>query len=143
MHARFGFASHFVFSRPNWLCSSKFLFSPHRLWLNIDMLKKTFLLALCLAPTLPAGLLRIELSERSDVLAGKSFGAAGPYERLVGTAYFSVDPKLPANQVVCDIHKAPPNASSLEQSSSATSVVNPAKPKTENATVPSKVSKRP
>ena len=69
----------------------------------IVMLKKIFVLALCLAPAMPAGLLRIELSERSDVLAGKSFGSVGPYERLVGKAYFAVDPKLPANQIVCDV----------------------------------------
>jgi hypothetical protein len=124
------------FARPN------FYFSPPRLWLNIDMLKKAFLLALCLAPTLPAGLLRIELSERSDVLAGKSFGAAGPYERLVGKAYFAVDPKLPANQIVCDIDKAPRNDSGLVEFSSDIYVLKPRDPKAGNGAVLYEVSNR-
>jgi len=38
----------------------------------------------------------VELSDRTDVLGGKSFGTAGPYERLVGKAYFQVDPANPA-----------------------------------------------
>ncbi len=106
------------------------------------MLKKTFLLALCLAPALPAGLLRIELSERSDVLAGKSFGAAGPYERLVGKAYFAVDPKLPANQIVCDIDKAPRNDSGLVEFSSDIYILKPRDPKNGNGAVLYEVSNR-
>ena len=106
------------------------------------MLKKTFLLALCLAPALPAGLLRIELSERSDVLAGKSFGAAGPYERLVGKAYFAVDPKLPANQIVVDIDKAPRNDSGLVEFSSDIYVLKPRDPKNGNGAVLYEVSNR-
>ena len=77
------------------------------------MLRRILILALSLTPAVPAGLLRIELSERSDVLAGKAFGAAGPYERLVGKAYFSVDPKLAANKIISDIDKAPRNDSGL------------------------------
>src|SRR5579859_1581161 len=106
------------------------------------MLKKAFLLALCLAPTLPAGLLRIELSERSDVLARKSFGAAGPYERLVGKAYFAVDPKLPANQIVCDIDKAPRNDSGLVEFSSDIYVLKPRDAKNGNGAVLYEVSNR-
>jgi hypothetical protein len=91
----------------------------------IVMLQKLFVLVLCLAPAMPGGLLRIEVSERSDVLAGKSFGSVGPYERLVGKAYFAVDPKLPANQIVCDIDKAPRNDSGLVEFSSDIYVLKP------------------
>src|SRR5580704_12327391 len=106
------------------------------------MLKKIFALALCLAPAMPAGLLRIELSERSDVLGGKSFGSVGPYERLVGKAFFAVDPKLPANQIVCDIDKAPRNDSGLVEFSSDIYVLKPRDPKKGNGAVLYEVSNR-
>src|SRR5689334_7875696 len=73
------------------------------------MLKRTGILMLFACPILSAALLRLEVSERTDVLAGKPFGHTGPYERIVGRAYFSVDPKLPANQIITDIDKAPVN----------------------------------
>ncbi len=60
-----------------------------------------------------AALLRIEVSERSDVLDGKAFASAGPYERIVGKAYFAVDPNLPANKIITDIAKAPRNQDGL------------------------------
>src|SRR2546423_6141179 len=106
------------------------------------MLKRIFILTLCLAPTIPAGLLRIELLERSDVLAGKAFGAAGPYERLIGRAYFAVDPKLPANQIVTDIDKAPRNDSGLVEFSSDIYVLKPRDPKNGNGAVLYEVSNR-
>ena len=67
------------------------------------------MLLLCVSPILSAAFLRLEVTERTDVLAGQSFGNAGPYERIVGKAYFAVDPKLPANQIITDIDKAPRN----------------------------------
>ena len=108
----------------------------------IVMLQKIFVLALCLAPAMPAGLLRIEVSERSDVLAGKSFGSVGPYERLVGKAYFAVDPKLPANQIVCDIDKAPRNDSGLVEFSSDIYVLKPRDSKNGNGAALYEVSNR-
>src|SRR5580693_333533 len=70
------------------------------------MLKRAWILPILLPALLPAALLRIEVSERSDVSDGASFGAAGPYERIVGKAYFAVDPNLPANKIIVDIGKA-------------------------------------
>lgn len=67
------------------------------------------MLAFCVYPILSAGLLRLEVSERTDVLEGRPFGNTGPYERIVGKAYFAVDPKLAANQIITDIDKAPRN----------------------------------
>ena len=99
------------------------------------MLRRILILALCLAPAIPAGLLRIELSERSDVLAGKAFGPAGPYERLVGKAYFGVDPKLAANKIICDIDKAPRNDSGLVEFSSDIYVLKPRDPAHGNGAV--------
>ena len=44
------------------------------------------------------------------VANGESFGAAGPAERLTGTAFFEVDPADKHNAVVFDLDKAPRNA---------------------------------
>jgi hypothetical protein len=53
---------------------------------------------------------RVEISSRQDVLGGKSFGSAGPYEKLIGKVYFAIDPKNPHNKVIADLDKAPMNA---------------------------------
>ena len=56
-----------------------------------------------------ARLVRLQIDQREVVAQGQSFGNAGPYERLSGTAYFEVDPKDAHNAVVFDLDKAPTN----------------------------------
>ncbi len=51
-----------------------------------------------------------EITERSDVLDGRSFGLAGAYERIVGVVRFAFDPENDANRIVADIALAPTNA---------------------------------
>src|SRR5258708_10452950 len=55
-------------------------------------------LALCAHQAARAEVTRIEIASRADVLGGKPFGAAGPYEKIVGTVFFAVDPAHPANK---------------------------------------------
>jgi hypothetical protein len=55
-------------------------------------LARICILALCLPFNTMAGLVHFEVTERSPVLQGKSFGATGAYERIIGRAYFAVDP---------------------------------------------------
>src|ERR1043165_5660842 len=63
-----------------------------------------------LTPTLlHAELRRIEVRRRDDF---------GRYERIVGRAFFSVDPKLPANRNIADIDFAPTNAEAQVEFSS-------------------------
>src|SRR5207249_4470995 len=100
--------------RPTWssICSragTVFRPKPDRSWSsgsrvcsNIPMLKRAGMLLLCVCPMLSAGFLRLEVSERTDVLDGQPFGNTGPYERIVGKAFFAVDPKLAANQIITD-----------------------------------------
>jgi hypothetical protein len=57
-----------------------------------------------------AEMTRIEVSARSDVLDGKPFGDAGPYEKIVGKAFFAVDPGSTGNARIVDIDKAPSDA---------------------------------
>src|SRR5690242_20718818 len=44
---------------------------------------------------------RIEITSRKTI---------GSYERIIGRAYYSVDPKLPQNRAIADIGLAPVNA---------------------------------
>jgi len=104
--------------------------------------QRACILALCLAGLSPAALLRIELSERSDVLGGKSFGPAGPYERLIGKAYFAVDPSNPANRIISDIDKAPRNEKGLVEFSADLYVLKPRDPAHGNGAVLFEVSNR-
>src|ERR1700693_2654851 len=106
------------------------------------MLKRACLLAVCVAGLAPGALLRIELSERSDGLGGKSFGAAGPYERLIGKAYFAVDPANPANRIISDIDKAPRNEKGLVEFSADLYVLKPRDPAWSNGSVLFEVSNR-
>ena len=57
-----------------------------------------------------AGVTRLRIERRETVLAGKPFGAAGPYEKLVGKVDFTLDPSLPQNQGIVDLQLAPRNA---------------------------------
>ncbi|HUQ90715.1 MAG TPA: alpha/beta hydrolase domain-containing protein [Bryobacteraceae bacterium] len=77
------------------------------------MIKRLASLTLTLTLTAFGAVVRIEVTNRSAVLEGKGFGAAGPYERIVGKAHFAVDPLLPANQIICDMDKATRNAQGL------------------------------
>jgi len=46
-------------------------------------------------PRLAPNSSRIDITRRMDVLGGRTFGTAGPYESLTGTAHFAVDPANP------------------------------------------------
>lgn len=53
---------------------------------------------------------RLQIDRREPVLNGKPFGAAGAYEKLVGTVEFTADPTIAANANVVDLALAPRNA---------------------------------
>lgn len=54
---------------------------------------------------------RVEVLSRSDLLVGKSFGLAGPYEKIIARVHFKVRPDNPHNQQIVDLEKAPRNGS--------------------------------
>jgi len=60
-----------------------------------------------------AAVKKIDVKERTEVLNGRPFGKAGPYERIIAKAYFTVDPALPGNQQIRDLALAPKNAEGL------------------------------
>lgn len=54
--------------------------------------------------------LRFEITAREPLAGGRTFGSAGPYERLSGQVHFAVDPSDPAYRSVVDLNLAPRNA---------------------------------
>src|SRR5438093_3084239 len=84
----------------------------------------TFVL-LVLASSLRAEVVRIEVKNRADLLSGKTFGAAGAYEKLAGTIYFAVDPKNSANRIITDIDNAPKTSSGKVEFSSDFYLIKP------------------
>lgn len=63
--------------------------------------------ALCLsASPLHARVVRVEVSTRTEILGGKSFGHAGAYERITGRVYFSLPVDNPHNQPIVDLKNA-------------------------------------
>ncbi len=53
-----------------------------------------------------ARVIRVEVTSSVDVLGGKSFGDAGPYERLAGRVYFSLPVDNPHNTGIVDLKNA-------------------------------------
>jgi hypothetical protein len=53
---------------------------------------------------------QIEVTSRTDVLAGKPFGDTGAYEKIIGKVYYTLDPDNPHNKEIVDLDKAPRDA---------------------------------
>jgi hypothetical protein len=66
-------------------------------------------LVLAFATPTEGRLVRLEIERREVVLNGQPFGLAGPYEKLVGTAYFALDPNVRQNEIIVDLQLAPRN----------------------------------
>jgi hypothetical protein len=92
--------------------------------------------------TLQAALVRVEISERSAILDGKAFGQAGACERMVGKAYFAVDPVAAANRDVVNLTLAPRNAKGQVEFYADFVIFAPVDPRKSNGTVFFEVSNR-
>lgn len=103
---------------------------------------RSLLLILFCSSMLQAALHRIYVAERTDVLEGRSFGSAGPYERITGKALFRVDPKLAANAIVTDLTLAPTNAEGLVEFEADIHVLKPRDSAKSNGTILFEVSNR-
>ena len=67
-------------------------------------------LAAASARLVEARVVRVSIERREPVLDGRRFGLAGPYEKLVGTVEFALDPALPQNGAVVELTLAPRDA---------------------------------
>ena len=90
-------------------------------------------LALVLTTSLAeARVVRLRIERREPVLNGRPFGAAGPYEKLVGKVDFGLDPSLPANGIIIDLKLAPRNARGEVESSADFYLLKPVDPRRGN-----------
>jgi hypothetical protein len=76
----------------------------------MNQLALVFLTALLAVPVVAnAEVRRLRIERREVILAGRAFGAAGPYEKLVGKVDFALDPRKPQNKGIVDLELAPQN----------------------------------
>jgi hypothetical protein len=68
------------------------------------------LLALSFTTGVEARVLKLSVERHEKVLNGRSFGSAGPYEKLVGKVEFALDPSLAINANIVDLKFAPRNS---------------------------------
>lgn len=73
----------------------------------------TVLFSMAPSASLFAAVTRIEIKTREPYAEGRVFDGIGAYEKVRGTVFFAVDPKLAANQQVIDIDLAPKNEAGL------------------------------
>lgn len=99
------------------------------------MLRQICLGTLYLSLSLNAALVRIEVTERSDILGARTFGSAGAYERVRGIAHFAIDPKAEANRNITDIDRAPRNPAGLVEFSADLYLLKPRDPGRGNGTI--------
>lgn len=72
-----------------------------------------------------AGVTRIEIISRADLLNGKEFGLAGAYEKIVAKVHFAVAPNNPHNKIIVDLDKAPRNEQGLVEFSADLYILRP------------------
>lgn len=77
------------------------------------------------AATSHARLVRLEIQKREVVADGQAFGAAGPYEKLTGRAYFEAEPTQARNTQVFDIDRAPLNGKGRVEFSAEMMILKP------------------
>ncbi len=76
--------------------------------------------------------IRLRIERREVVLNGAPFGAAGPYEKLVGKVDFGLDPGDPANDAIVDLKLAPRNARGEVEASADFYLLKPVDPRRGN-----------
>jgi hypothetical protein len=92
-------------------------------------------LLLVAASTADARVVRLRIERREPVLNGRTFGAAGAYEKLVGKVEFAVDPNNPRNDVIVDLKLAPRNARGEVEASADFYMLKPVDPARGNGRV--------
>src|SRR3954452_23413598 len=79
-----------------------------------------------------AHVVRLRIERREVILDGRAFGAAGPYEKLVGKVDFGVDPSLPRHGEIVDLKLAPRNAMGEVEASADFYMLKPVDPRRGN-----------
>ncbi len=93
---------------------------------NVKYVLAAVLLAFALgASCAKAEVVRIDISKREDLLAGRSYGAADVYEWIEGRAHFSLDPDNQRNDIIVDLKLAPRNAQGQVEYSADVAILRP------------------
>ena len=79
-----------------------------------------------------AAVARLRIERRETIANGHAFGAAGPYEKLIGRVDFVFDPSVPANDIVVDLKLAPRNAQGGVEASADFYLLKPVDPRKGN-----------
>jgi len=95
----------------------------------------TAVLVLLTASAAEARVVRLRIERREVVLNGRAFGAAGPYEKLVGKVDFALDPGLPRNDMIVDLKLGPRNARGEVEASADFYMLKPVDPSRGNGRV--------
>jgi len=82
-----------------------------------------------------AAVVGVDVDVHEDVLDGKSWGLAGPYEKLIGMMYFEVDPSNSANEIIVDIEHASTNSEGKVEFSANFVLIKPKQMQRGNGTV--------
>ena len=69
--------------------------------------------------------IRVEFASKSSFAGGVSFGDCGPYERLLGTVAFAIDPDETQLPFICDLEYAPRNPEGLVEFKAVLDIVKP------------------
>ena len=77
--------------------------------MRVTLWRLSYLIAF-LPAVAEARVVQIRIDHRDAVLRGKSFGAAGAYEKLAGTIEFALDPSAPQNAGIVDLALASRNS---------------------------------
>jgi hypothetical protein len=85
---------------------------------------------------------RVTVTSRTIVAGGHSFGATGPYERLVGRIEFALDPTHSHNAGIVDLNYAPRDADGRVRFSSDLYVLRPTDPSKGNGVLLFEVANR-
>jgi hypothetical protein len=112
------------------------------IWRLTIHLRRMAIVVLCCGAVSQGAVTKIQVIDRTDVLGGRSFGKAGPYERIIGKVYFAVDPNNAADKIIADIGLAPRNQDRLVEFSSDLYVLQPRDSAKGNGTVLFEVSNR-
>ena len=90
------------------------------------------ILTFFLAASASAEVARLRIERRETIAGGRAFGAAGSYEKLIGTVDFEFDPALPANAIIVDLKLAPRNARGRVEASADFYMLKPLDPRKGN-----------
>lgn len=92
---------------------------------TLRSLAGTVMLSMLASTYAEARVVKLIVENTRPMADGRSFGEAGPYDRLTGVVYFEVDPRDPLNAGIINLNKAPRNAKGLVEFSAPFVIIKP------------------